>query len=159
MLPRPNGHERSGNDKALADAVAATLQTPRFPDEDLRALPVDAGGPDGRLLRHARTDHAGIYELRCTLADGSTVVRQHARQLASDEGVPDKADRTAIAAAIGRAHGYRIAGDAAADAGADLGRWLALLVAVLLVGECLLARRFGHAGAAPTVEPLPERAA
>ncbi|GDY11293.1 hypothetical protein LBMAG53_01700 [Planctomycetota bacterium] len=135
----------------LADAVSATLTTPRFPAEDLIALAVDGPAlPGGRVLRHA-ADHAGVYVIHGLLADGSHLIRRQARVVDPAELDLARATPGALHAALGRPYEL-IDGGSAASGGVALRWWLLAGLLVVLVAETLLAQRFGHHeanGAAP----------
>jgi hypothetical protein len=133
----------------LAEATAVTLKTPAYPLEDVQSLPALHDGRQ-RVVTHADTRAAGIYELLFTLPDRSEHKVFFARRVDPRESDLAKATEAQMRAALDRP--YRYLGDlavreaAAEEEAPRQALWrvfLAILLGVLGL-ETFLGQRFGH---------------
>jgi hypothetical protein len=131
--------------------AAVTVQTPAFPEEDIRTLEPREAGPQ-RLVTYEGADHAGIYRLRMRLAgDVETVL--FARNVDPVEGrlaaVEDADQLRGLLGGVEFVYQDRLA---PAAAGEELTRterseyWKAALALMLIVlaMEVFLGQKFGH---------------
>ena len=125
-----------------------SLQTPAFPEEDVMTLKSRPTGV-GRAVSYENTRHAGIYQLKMSLADEIKTVL-FARNVDPREGRLEVADEQEL-------HGYMqvdftytnrldpsVAGAATLAQRSEF--WKAALAAMLMVlaAEVFLGQRFGH---------------